>query len=126
LTYVLHLKVGEEMVLSSGDGTALRLLVVGALADSVLQGELIMSEENFIRNFPKEDGFRFFLIDVPRGKEGVVGTFLEDRLSDYGSMLRKPLPSWLPFIASKTPIFRPFRRSEVSVCCWAPLGWQPY
>jgi len=84
LTYVLHLKVGEEMVLSSGDGTALRLLVVGALADSVLQGELIMSEENFIRHFPKEDGFRFFLIEVPRTKEVVVGTFLEDRLSDYG------------------------------------------
>ena len=84
LTYVLHLKLGDEMVVSSGDGNALRLRVVGALADSILQGEMIMSEENFTRHFPREDGFRFFLIDAPREKQNAVATVLEDRLSDFG------------------------------------------
>lgn len=84
LTYALHLKVGDEMVISGDDGNALRLRVVGALSDSVLQGELIMSEENFVRHFPKEEGFRFFLIDVPSGKSESVLAFLEEHLSDFG------------------------------------------
>jgi putative ABC transport system permease protein len=84
LAYVLHHKIGEEMVISSPDGNALRLRIVGGLSDSVLQGEMIMSEENFLRHFPKEDGFRFFLIEAPREKEAAVAAFLEDRLSDSG------------------------------------------
>ncbi len=84
LTYVLHTKVGEELVISAEDGSALRLRVVGALSDSILQGELIMSAENFIRLFPKADGFRFFLVDVPQGRTDAVAGFLEERLSDFG------------------------------------------
>jgi len=39
------------------------LRFVGALRDSVLQGQLVMAEEHFLRLFPGQDGFRFFLID---------------------------------------------------------------
>ncbi|MEP7270296.1 MAG: ABC transporter permease [Acidobacteriota bacterium] len=84
LTYVLHLALGDETSISGGDGTAVRLRVVGALADSILQGELIMSEANFLRIFPREDGFRFFLIDAPLAQSDALSTFLEDRLADYG------------------------------------------
>ena len=48
LTYVLHLKVGDEMVIDHASGP-LRLLIVGALADSIFQSELLMSERNFLR-----------------------------------------------------------------------------
>src|SRR4029453_6017477 len=40
------------------------LRFVGALRDSVLQGELVMAEEQFVRLFPGQDGFRLFLIDA--------------------------------------------------------------
>ena len=41
------------------------LRFVGALRDSVLQGELVMAEEQFVRLFPSQEGYRFFLIDAP-------------------------------------------------------------
>ena len=41
------------------------LRFVGALRDSVLQGELVMAEEQFVRLFPSQAGYRFFLIDAP-------------------------------------------------------------
>jgi ABC-type antimicrobial peptide transport system permease subunit len=77
LNYVLHLKVGEDFVMDQ-----LRLRVVAALSDSIFQSELIMSEKNFLRLFPSEQGYRYFLIDAPNGSD--AATVLEDRLSDFG------------------------------------------
>src|SRR5687768_2638980 len=77
LNYVLHLKVGEDFVMDQR-----RLRVVAALSDSIFQSELIMSEKNFLRLFPSEQGYRYFLIDAPNGSD--AATVLEDRLSDFG------------------------------------------
>jgi hypothetical protein len=71
MTYVLHRKLGEEFEL---DGVRLR--IVAALQDSVFQGELIVSEENFLRLFPDTAGYRFFLVKTPPR--------LEASLADYG------------------------------------------
>ena len=81
LNYVLHLKVGEDFVLDQGSAPV-RLRIVAALADSIFQSELIMSEKNFLRLFPSEQGYRSFLIDAPHASE--AATVLEERLSDFG------------------------------------------
>lgn len=83
LTYVLHLKVGEELILDHSTGP-LRLLIVGALSDSIFQSELLMSEENFLKLFPDQEGYRLFLLDVPNTQATEVSTVLEDQLSDFG------------------------------------------
>jgi ABC-type antimicrobial peptide transport system permease subunit len=59
---------------------------VGALTDSLLQGELLVSEERFVEAFPEEEGYRFFLVDVDgdRAAADRVAAFLEERLSDVG------------------------------------------
>jgi putative ABC transport system permease protein len=79
MTYVLHRKLGEEFEL---DGVRFR--IVAALRDSVLQSELIVSEEDFLRLFPDTAGYRFFLVSAPPGKEEETTRVLEDALSDYG------------------------------------------
>lgn len=84
LTYVLHLSVGDEFILNRGSGPAAKLRIVAALADSIFQGELLMSERNFIRLFPETEGYRFFMIDTPQEKIPSVAARLEDQLSDYG------------------------------------------
>ncbi|MEP7338810.1 MAG: FtsX-like permease family protein, partial [Acidobacteriota bacterium] len=82
LTYVLHLKVGDETALNASDGHPVKLKIVGALADSILQGELMMSERNFIKMFPDQQGYRVFLIEG--GDPLKTAAALEDKLSDYG------------------------------------------
>lgn len=86
MTYVLHLELGDELVLDTGsEGKPIRLRLVAALADSLFQSELVMSERNFLRLFPEIEGYRFFLIDVPQGvRASVVTETLEERLSDFG------------------------------------------
>ena len=84
LSYVLHLKVGDEFVVDHKTGP-LRLLIVGALSDSIFQSELLMSEQNFLRFFPEQEGYRMFLIEPPNTKQAAeVATVLEDRLTDFG------------------------------------------
>ena len=83
LTYVMHLKLGEDFLLQHG-AEKIRLRVVAALADSVFQSELVMSEKNFVRLFPGRQGFTFFMIDSPENQVQSAATALEDRLSDYG------------------------------------------
>jgi len=89
LTYVLHLKLGDELTLHQNSGQAIRLRVVAALADSIFQSELLMSEKNFLRSFPSEEGYRFFLLDAPPEKVSAVTTTLEERLADFGFDVRE-------------------------------------
>ena len=66
LQYVLHAGVGDTMSIDIGATRPLVLRFVGALRDSVLQGELVMAEEQFVRLFPGQQGYRIFLIDGAR------------------------------------------------------------
>jgi putative ABC transport system permease protein len=75
ITYVLHKKIGDII-----DVNGAKLQLVAALDDSIFQSELIISEENFKRVFPEEQGFRVFLIDGPPE----MGPQLEEGLADYG------------------------------------------
>lgn len=84
LMYVLHLGVGDDFTFTPDGRGEVRLRIVGALADSVLQSELIIGEQNFVRLFPRQDGYRVWMIETPNGNAGDVTTHLEDRLSDYG------------------------------------------
>ena len=87
LTYVLHVKVGQDWVAHQGTSPA-RLRVVAALADSLFQRELLMSEANFKRLFPDEEGYRFFLLDMPQAQVAEASQVLEEQLSDYGFDVR--------------------------------------
>jgi hypothetical protein len=79
MTYVLHLKLGEDFVLNHT-----RFRIVAALEDSLFQSELLISEQNFLRLFPDIEGYRFFLLDVSPHRAQQVTGVLEEALSDYG------------------------------------------
>ncbi|MGH9146217.1 MAG: FtsX-like permease family protein, partial [Vicinamibacterales bacterium] len=83
MTYVLHRKLGDDFVMTRGDQT-IRLRLVAALADSVFQGELLMSQANFLRLFPDHQGYRFALVEAPPEQADHVSRTLEDALADFG------------------------------------------
>lgn len=78
ITYVLHKKVGDTFELPDGK----RLRLVAALADSVFQSEIIIGEDSFQRLFPREQGYRVFLIETK--DPGKATADLEDTLADHG------------------------------------------
>lgn len=84
MQYVLHRKLGEELVINPQGESPLRLRLVGALRDSLFQSELIISEKHFLKAFPQIEGFRFFLMETPPRTDKKLTEVLEDQLSDYG------------------------------------------
>jgi hypothetical protein len=79
MTYTMHLKMGDEFRV---DGV--RYKMVAALRDSIFQGELLISEANFLHLFPGIEGYRFFLLKVPPSRADQVAQDLEESLYDYG------------------------------------------
>lgn len=92
LMYVLHLGIGDDFTFTPEGHAPVRLRIVGALADSFLQSELIIGETNFVRLFPRHEGYRVWMIETPAAAPGAIEgtlqaeltTHFEDRLSDYG------------------------------------------
>jgi hypothetical protein len=84
LMYVLHAAVGDDVTLTPDGQTPVTLRIVGALADSMLQSELIIADEHFVRLFPRHEGYRVWLIDAPAAAVDGVTALLEDRLADSG------------------------------------------
>jgi ABC-type antimicrobial peptide transport system permease subunit len=57
---------------------------VALLEHSIFQSELLISEENFLEQFPSRGGFSYFLLDTPGGSPTATAGALEAGLGDYG------------------------------------------
>jgi putative ABC transport system permease protein len=84
MTYVLHKQLGDDIVINR-NGRLITLRLVAALRDSVLQGELMMSDADFLRVFPDREGYSVLLVSAPPARSDDIATALEDRLSDVGA-----------------------------------------
>lgn len=84
LAYVFHLKVGDVFEFAPDGVTPVTFRIVAALADSVLQSELVIGEGDFVRLFPRHEGYRVWLVEAPEAQAAEVSALLEDRLADAG------------------------------------------
>jgi ABC-type antimicrobial peptide transport system permease subunit len=74
----------NELTVPDEKGIGRRLRIDGLLHDSVFQSGLLVSEDNFLQLYPAHEGYNFFLIEVPPGKEAEVKSVLEIALADRG------------------------------------------
>jgi len=88
--YSLHLTegVGATFDIEDDRGGTILMEVVGLLKNSLLQGDVVMSEENILESYPDTHGYRVFLFDTGGGNDAptaasLVG-ILETTLADYG------------------------------------------
>jgi hypothetical protein len=87
LQYVLHASVGDTLTLDADTTRPFRVRVVASLADSMLQGEILIAEQAFVDLFPDVEGYRMLLADVrPASPARVdeVTRLLEERLEPFG------------------------------------------
>jgi hypothetical protein len=70
IQWALKARVGGVLEYTDERGQTFKLRLVGGVAGSLLQGLLIIDEEEFRQRFPSESGHRYFLIHIqPRGGE---------------------------------------------------------
>ena len=82
--WALGKSIGDEIEYTGEKGRKFRLIIVAMLKNSILQGSLLIAEDEFIKRFPGEEGYRMLLIDAPADRSGTVSERLSGRLKDYG------------------------------------------
>ena len=77
-------KLGDTIDYTDEHGNAFKIQFVGQIADSIMQGNLIIPESDFIKRFPSESGYRVFLVDNPGEQTDEVNDELNVALADHG------------------------------------------
>jgi ABC-type antimicrobial peptide transport system permease subunit len=84
IQWALGKQIGDTIDYTDEQGRAFRLRLVGAVANSLLQGSLLIDEAEFTRRFPGESGYRMFLIDAPSNSVTQISAALSRALQDAG------------------------------------------
>ena len=84
ITWALHKKLGDTLDYRDERGREFRVRLVGAISNSILQGNLIISDRHFEARYPSASGFSTFLIDAPPDRVDAVAAELTDVFEDLG------------------------------------------
>ena len=84
VTWALDKGVGQTVEYLDERGRPFRVRIVATLADSILQGSLLISERAFIRHFPSHSGYQMLLVDTPPGRADEVARALSRAGRDVG------------------------------------------
>lgn len=87
--------VGDTLMYKTEDGKGLKLKLVGGLANSVFQGNVLISEVHFNRAFPSVSGSNVFLADV-KDTASVVAN-LQSGMRNYGPEISRTTDRLLSF-----------------------------
>jgi putative ABC transport system permease protein len=84
IQWALGKSVGDTLDYTDELGHTFKLRLVAAVANSILQGSLIIDEDEFVKRFPSESGYRFFLLDTPPSATDSLSATLSRALQDQG------------------------------------------
>ena len=82
--YALHKNVGDLIEYTDDKGRTFQIRLVGLLKNSLLQGQILISEKHFIQKYPNLAGYRQFLIDTPSENTTDLAAHLSNVLRDQG------------------------------------------
>ena len=84
ITWGMGKAIGDSIAYTNELGEKIYLVLVGGLDNSVFQGNLIISKDNFVHNFPSISGSRIILADVAPKQKNDLKENLEGALRNYG------------------------------------------
>ena len=87
IKWAMGKKVGDTLDYRDERGQPFKIRIVAATANSILQGQLLVDEAQFVRRFPSESGYRMFLIDAPSNAVSGVSATLGRAMQDVGMEL---------------------------------------
>ncbi|MFC1492562.1 ABC transporter permease [candidate division KSB1 bacterium] len=76
--------VGDTLVYTDERGKTFRIKLVGGLANSIFQGNIIISDKAFINKYPSISGSRLFLADAPVSEIADISQKISRALQDQG------------------------------------------
>ncbi len=87
--WIMKVGFGEEIEIDEPGVSPTRLKLVGLLANSIFQGEVLISGEDFLGESRADSGYRYFLIDCRDASPDAVAVALRKDLGDLGIDVRR-------------------------------------
>lgn len=84
IEWALGKKLGDTLDYTDENGRSFKVRLVGAVANSILQGSLLIDEAAFVKKFPGQSGYRMFFIDAPKDSLDTASETLSKALQDFG------------------------------------------
>jgi len=88
LMWALKKSVGDAIEYHDGEGKRFQVKLAAVTKGSMLQGALYVNEKHFEKKYPKQGGYRGFLVEASPENIKAVSSHLTDRLANYGMELR--------------------------------------
>jgi ABC-type antimicrobial peptide transport system permease subunit len=76
--------LGDVLTYSDEKGETFQIKLMGGLANSVFQGNIIISEKTFLEKYPSISGYRIFLVDAPPERATDVADRISWAMQDQG------------------------------------------
>ena len=89
ILWSLGKKLGEDLIVSDSDGKKYRLRFVGGLKNSIFQGRVLVSLQNFYKLYPDSVGTNVILFKADEKASNQVISKLTRAFSEYGLNLEK-------------------------------------
>jgi len=80
----LGLKVGDTLHYTNSNGGTMDLLLIGGLAPSIFQGNVLISNEHFLEQFPASSGTSVFLVKGESADTAAISSELGRGFRDLG------------------------------------------
>lgn len=80
----LGMKVGDILMYQNELGDTLRLKLIAGTKPSIFQGYVLISNQNFLKNYPTSSGTNLFLIEGEPEKTTAIANELHSVFRDYG------------------------------------------
>ena len=91
MMWALKKGIGDEIEFLDGEGRSFSVQLVAAVKGSILQGAIYLPEEQFVKKFPQQGGYRSFMISVPPSESQMMQAYLEEKFSNYGLELTESI-----------------------------------
>ncbi len=85
----LGFSIGDTLQYLAENGSRLNLKLIGGLANSIFQGNVLISQENFLQYFPSSSGSHVFLVDGQPEDKTIIQDELRHSFRDYGWMMQE-------------------------------------
>jgi ABC-type lipoprotein release transport system permease subunit len=107
--YSLHKGLGDTIDLLDERGQSYQARIVGLLKNSILQGEVIVAESEFLLLYPGSNGQRMFLIETSLAEMPAVEQALENSLGDFGFDVERSADRLAAFMAVQNTYLTTFQ-----------------
>ncbi|NDH05543.1 FtsX-like permease family protein [bacterium] len=87
--WMIHSGLGKDFKIQDGNGKDELVKFAGLFQGSVFQSEILIGESQFLKLYPRQQGYQYFLIEVESSMLPEVEEAFKIGLSDYGARVSK-------------------------------------